>query len=96
MRAVEQGGRERSFVEYSELLLAAGWTAGKLIETRGPMSVIEALPAPDFATAPTGTGELSSETKGHATAIDALSSLASAAEKPGGGGTDIHIVAAAQ
>ena len=96
MRAVEQGGRERSFAEYSELLLAAGWTAGKLVETRGPMSVIEALPAPESAMATNDSAKLSSETKGHVTATKALSSPAPASLKTGGDGAGIQIVAAAQ
>jgi hypothetical protein len=36
------GGRERTLSELSALLQPTGFTAGRIIETAGPMSIVEA------------------------------------------------------
>lgn len=39
------GGRERTKEEFAALLDDSGFALGSLVETNGPVSVIEALPA---------------------------------------------------
>ena len=46
MLVMTDGGRERTVAEYRDLLARAGFRLTRVIPTSGPMSVIEAAPAP--------------------------------------------------